>query len=116
MYAAIARIIFFSNSSVVIGPRDDGRACARLDGLTGRVIRRSVVIAHVFDLEANTGRLSDIVRRVADVLGACGEMLRAGEVIIAGSVVPPLFLEPDENTMIFALDPVGSAISRFSST
>ena len=43
-----------------------------------------------------------------------GEGLRAGEIIITGSVVPPLIIEPDETELVFALDPVGSVSVRFT--
>ena len=55
----------------------------------------------------------DIVRHVADVLAAFGERLRAGEIIITGSVVPPLAIEPGEDGITFAVDPVGSVSVRF---
>ena len=41
-------------------------------------------------------RSSTSSRHVADVLAAFGERLRAGDVIITGSIVPPLLVEPDE--------------------
>jgi 2-keto-4-pentenoate hydratase len=47
------------------------------------------------------------------VLAAFGERLRAGEVIITGSVVPPIAIEPDEDGLAFALDPVGTISVRF---
>ena len=53
-------------------------------------------VAQASDLEANTGDLVDLARHVADVLAAFGERLRAGEIIICGSVVPPLFTEPHD--------------------
>jgi len=48
------------------------------------------------------------------VLAAFGERLTAGEVIITGSVVPPLTIEPDERDIAFALDPVGAISVRFT--
>jgi 2-keto-4-pentenoate hydratase len=53
------------------------------------------------------------VRHVADVLAAFGERLRAGEIVITGSVVAPIAIEPDEAGLTFALDPVGSVSVRF---
>jgi 2-keto-4-pentenoate hydratase len=96
---------------VVLGPT---RPDASLYGLTGRLIRRGAEAARTTDLEANTGRIADIVRHVAALLAACGERLRAGEIIIAGSVVTPLFIEPDEAEVAFALDPIGEVTVRFS--
>ena len=56
---------------------------------------------------------SSIVRHVADVLAAFGERLRAGEIIITGSVVPPLSIEPDEDAIAFEVDPLGGVAVRF---
>ena len=46
------------------------------------------------------------------LLAAFGERLRAGEIIITGSVVPPLSIEPDEDAIGFALDPIASVSVR----
>jgi 2-keto-4-pentenoate hydratase len=54
------------------------------------------------------------VRHVADLLGAFGERLRAGDIIIGGSVVPPVLVEPDEPGVAFVLDPVGEVSVRLS--
>jgi 2-keto-4-pentenoate hydratase len=51
---------------------------------------------------------------VADVLAAFGERLRVGEIIITGSVVPPLFVEADETDVAFELDPVGKIAVNFT--
>ena len=53
------------------------------------------------------------MRHVADVLAAFGERLRAGEIIITGSVVPPLTLEPGEDDIAFEVDPLGGVAVRF---
>ena len=98
---------------VVVGPRDFSRAGGKVAGLVGRVTRRGKEFARTSDPEAATGKLADIVRHVADVLGAFGETLRAGEIIIAGSVVLPLFIEPDEDGVMFELDPIGGVSVRF---
>jgi 2-keto-4-pentenoate hydratase len=99
---------------VLLGPKDPSRAGARLEGLTARVRRNGAEIAATADVEANTGRLIDLVRHVADVLAACGERLRAGEFIIAGSVVPPLFLDHADREIAYELAPVGAVGARFS--
>jgi 2-keto-4-pentenoate hydratase len=56
----------------------------------------------------------DIVQHVANVLAAFGERLKAGEIIITGSVVPPLTIEPDENAITFEAAPIGSVSVRFA--
>jgi 2-keto-4-pentenoate hydratase len=98
---------------VVLSGSGPARAGAASDGLTCRVIRRGAESARTTDPQANTGQWIDIVRHVADVLAAFGERLRAGEIIITGSVVPPISLEPDEDGIAFAVDPVGSVSVRF---
>jgi 2-keto-4-pentenoate hydratase len=45
------------------------------------------------------------VRHVADLLPVFGERLRAGEIIITGSIVPPMTVTA-KDTFRFALDPV----------
>jgi len=99
---------------VVLGPRDERFTGARLDGLSARVLRGATEVPAPAALEANTGNLIDIVRHVADVLGAFGETLRAGEFIIAGSIVPPILLEPQEDSVTFALAPLGEIGVRFA--
>ncbi len=98
---------------VILGRCDASRAGCVLDGLTGRILRNGSETARTSDPQANTGDLIDIVRQVADVLAACGERLRAGQIIITGSIVPPLWVEPGEE-MVFHLDPVGSVSIRFA--
>jgi 2-keto-4-pentenoate hydratase len=39
--------------------------------------------------------------------------LRAGQIIITGSIVPPLWVEAGEE-IVFALEPVGSVSIRFA--
>jgi len=83
-------------------------------GLTSRVIRRGAEAAHSIDPEALTGKLPDIVGHVANVLAAFGEKLSAGDVIITGSITPPLMIEPDEDELTHALDPIGEVSVRFT--
>jgi len=99
---------------VLLGPRDAARAGIKLEGLRGRVTRSGKPIEVPADLESNIGRITGIVRHVADTLAAFGEALRAGDFIITGSVTPPLYLEKADNEVIFALDPVGAVSVRFT--
>jgi len=110
--AIVANNIF--QRHVVLGPRDASRAGGNTAGLTGRVIRRGIEAARTTDPEAATGKLIDTVRHVADLLGAFGERRRAGDVIIGGSVTPPVMVEPDEPGVTFALDPIGEVSVRFT--
>jgi 2-oxo-3-hexenedioate decarboxylase len=63
------------------------------------------------DVEALTGRLDEVVAHVARTLDAAGEELREGEVVIAGSVVPPLDVAPGDEVR-YTLDPLGSLTLR----
>ena len=98
---------------VILGHRDGSRAGGRLDGVLARVIRNGDEIARTADPQALTGELIDIVRHVASTVAAYGERLRAGEVIIVGSIVPPLWVEPGEE-LVYALDPIDTVSVRFA--
>jgi 2-keto-4-pentenoate hydratase len=98
---------------VILGACDVSRAGGVLDGLTGHILRNGTEVARTSDPQANTGDLIDIVRHVADVLAAFGEQLRAGHVIITGSIVPPLWVEGGEE-LVFQLDPLGGVSIRFA--
>jgi len=76
---------------VILGPVDKKRAGASLAGLGAAVRINGEGIDLPDDLEANTGPILDVVATVAATLAAMGETLRAGELIIVGSIVPPLF-------------------------
>jgi 2-keto-4-pentenoate hydratase len=98
---------------VVLGGTAPARAGAKSDGLTCRIMRHGKETARTSDPQANTGQWVEIVRHVADVLAAFGETLRAGEIIITGSVVAPLTLEPGEEGIAFEVDPIGGVAVRF---
>jgi len=99
---------------VILGERDASRAGGSAAGLTARVFRRETEVALTNDPEAATGKIVDTVRHVADLLAAFGEKLSAGDVIIAGSVVPPLLVEADETGVAYALDPIGRVSVAFT--
>jgi 2-keto-4-pentenoate hydratase len=90
------------------------RASAATSGLTSRVFRRGKEANVTADPEALTGKLPDIVAHVASTLAAFGEKLAAGDVIITGSITPPLMIEPDETELVHALEPIGEVSIRFS--
>src|SRR5665647_2561819 len=81
---------------------------------TPRRITRDVEVARTGDPEALTGKLIDIVATVANTLAAFGERLSGGDVIITGSITPPLMIERDENAITHALDLIGEVSVRFS--
>ncbi|HKW64376.1 MAG TPA: fumarylacetoacetate hydrolase family protein [Candidatus Acidoferrum sp.] len=90
---------------VVLGRKDPSRAGAILDALTARVIRNTAEIANTMELQTLTGELGEVVQHLAHLLGACGELLLAGQIIIAGSITPPIWVEPGEE-IIFDLHPI----------
>ena len=90
------------------------RASAATSGLTSRVFRRGKEANVTADPEALTGKLPDIVAHVASTLAAFGEKLAAGDVIITGSITPPLVIEPDETELVHVLEPIGEVSIRFS--
>lgn len=90
---------------VILGHADGSRAGCVLDGLVGRIYRNGSEIATVTDPQNLTGNLVDIVHHIATLLIALGERLRAGEVIITGSMVPPIWISPKEEFR-YTLEPV----------
>ena len=97
--------------AVVLGPRSATRTEAPFEGLRGHVFRDGQEVAGTDDPQRLTGELVDVVRNVADLLAAFDEQLRAGDLIITGSIVPPLWVEASEDVR-FELDPVGAVEVR----
>lgn len=98
---------------VILGRGDLGRAGGVLDGLTCRVVRNGNEIASTNDLQSLTGELIDIVRHTANLLAAFGESLQAGQIIIAGSIIPPIWVGPGEE-IVFHLVPLDTISVRFA--
>jgi len=101
---------------IILGHADSTYAGGFLSGLSCRVVRNGSEIAHAADpqsLQALTGELIDIVRHTANLLGAFGEALRAGQLIIAGSITPPLWVASGEE-LVFHLAPIDSISVRFA--
>lgn len=99
------------NRHVILGRADSSRAGCLLDGPVGHVYRNGAEIAAVTDFQALTGDLVDIVQHVADLLADVGEILREGEVIITGSIVPPLWVSAPEEIR-YSLDPIDTLSVR----
>jgi 2-keto-4-pentenoate hydratase len=77
-----------------------------LNGLTGRIFRDGTESASVTALEGNTGDIIDIVRHLAHLLDMFGEKISAGDILITGSITPPIMSTASE-TVRFFLDPIG---------
>lgn len=97
---------------IILGRKDAGRAGGIIPGLTARVAQNSCEVANTNDLEALTGKLIEILRHLADLLAASGELLRAGQIVIAGSITPPIWVRPGEE-ILFHLDPIDTISVRF---
>ncbi|MGI9647216.1 MAG: fumarylacetoacetate hydrolase family protein [Acidimicrobiia bacterium] len=78
------------HKAVILGPPDEGRAGLDITGLVARVNVDGNEVASTDQLEAITGPYPWIVTTVANTLAAYSQLLRRGDVIITGSVIPPL--------------------------
>jgi 2-keto-4-pentenoate hydratase len=82
---------------LIVGPCQATHAGGVVEGLRAHVERCGVEIADTTDLEALTGELISIVQHTANLLGFFGETLDAGHIIIAGSITPPIWVQPGED-------------------
>lgn len=78
------------HEAVIFGKPDPARAGLDISGLWARVLIDGEERAATGELQAITGRYPWIVATVANTLAAHGERLVEGDVIITGSVVPPI--------------------------
>jgi 2-keto-4-pentenoate hydratase len=90
---------------VVLGPVREGHATA--DGITASVRLDGEEVVATDDPTALTGELVEMLRLTAEQLGACGERLSAGDVVIAGSVVKPQPVGPG-GRIEAQVDPLGT--------
>jgi 2-keto-4-pentenoate hydratase len=99
---------------VILGPVDETRTTA--DGIVGRVLRDGEEIASTDNPAALTGELLEVIRLTGELLDACGERLRADDVLITGSVVAPMRVQPGQRLTV-QLGPLGQlAVSLDVST
>jgi 2-keto-4-pentenoate hydratase len=89
----VARNVF--HRAVAFGPTHPGRAGGSLAGITARALRDGRVVAEA-SAAAVAGDLPDLVCLVADLLGASGERLLAGDRIISGALTEPVWVKPGE--------------------
>jgi len=95
---------------VVLGPT----GMAALKQMTGRLYRDDAELASAKDVMAAPGDPRVLIAYVADYLAAFGEQLRAGDLVICGSVTAPFPVEAGDKGMRFVLDPIGDVSVRFS--
>jgi 2-keto-4-pentenoate hydratase len=98
---------------VILGPCEAAHTGGNLLGLNARVLRNGAEMANTSDLEALTGELIANVGHVANLLAHFGETLRAGQIIIAGSITPPIWVESGE-TIGFHLEPLQPIFINFA--
>lgn len=91
--------------AVILAEPDTETEAGALGGLVGRVTRDGTEVTTTTDVEAMTGAIGEILSHSARLLGAFGEGFRVGDVVILGSVVPPLQVRPGE-TIVFAPEPL----------
>ncbi len=84
-----------------------------LNRLAGVVKLNGETVAGVDDLEALTGRVTEVIAHIAGTLSAVGETLSAGEVVICGSIIPPLLVQPGDKVefALGSLPPISVAVS-----
>jgi 2-keto-4-pentenoate hydratase len=95
---------------VLLGPLVEG---ATAGGVSARVLQNGDEAAATADATEATGDPVDLALHVATVVGEAGETLRAGEVVICGSVVPALGVAPGD-TVEVQLDPLGTLTVSFA--
>ena len=100
------------NRNLILGKTDSSRAGGNLDGLLGNITYNGNELPAVTDVQALTGEMIDIVRHTASVLAVFGEVLRAGELIITGSIAPPILVKP-KDVLAYSLEPIDSLSVNF---
>ncbi len=95
---------------VLLGPIVEGASAA---GVSARALKNGDEAASTADATEATGDPVALVLHVANTVGAAGETLRAGEVVICGSVVPALDVAPGDAVEV-QLDPLGSLSVTFA--
>ena len=83
--------------AVVLGDPDPALAGGSIDGVTAAVTHNGVSLQPITDLEALTGRLLEVIAHIADTLAESGEALRAGDVVITGSIIPAIPIGPGQS-------------------
>jgi 2-keto-4-pentenoate hydratase len=97
---------------VALGPTDPTWARRGLGGVGARLLHGGAVRESA-DIGAVLGDPADVVRLVADTLGAFGETLRAGDRIISGSLTRPVAVSLGD-IVVADLGPLGAVEARFS--
>jgi 2-keto-4-pentenoate hydratase len=94
---------------VIVGPA----GIAPLEQMTGRLFRNETEAVSTKDVIALPGDPRTLIAYVADYLAAFGKTLRAGDLVICGSVTAPVPVEASDEAMRFVLDPIGEVSVRY---
>jgi 2-keto-4-pentenoate hydratase len=100
---------------VILTGCNNAYAGGNLSGLNARVFHNGAEIADTSKFEALTGELITNVGHVANLLAQFGETLHAGQIIIAGSITPPIWVQPGE-TIGFHLEPLQPIFIHFAAS
>ena len=108
--AVLAGNIF--HRAVILDRPASSRAGGNVAGMRARITNKGTEIADTTDLEALTGSLVSILGHTSRLLQKAGARLQAGEVVIAGSIVPPIPVRPgDEITFeLVPLSPISVTV------
>ena len=105
---AILRANIFQRH-VLLGPVTEG---ASPDDVKLRVVVDGEEVAAGDEVTEATGGLDGLVKHVAETLKAAGAELERGDMVICGSIVPALDVEPGQ-TVEVSLEPLGSLTVSF---
>jgi 2-keto-4-pentenoate hydratase len=94
---------------VLLSPVTEG---ATTDDVVLKVVVEGEEVAAADDVTEATGAIDGLVKHVAKTLKAVGEELERGDVVICGSIVPALDVEPGQ-TVEVRLEPLGSLTVSF---
>ena len=98
---------------LILGKCEASHSGGVLAGLNARVILTGKELANTSDFEALTGELITIVAHVADLLSFFGETLCAGQIIITGSITPPIWVQGGDS-LVFHLEPQAPISAGFT--
>jgi len=102
------------HACVILGPKDESFAGGDPTGLKCIATRDGVEDVNTDELEAVTGKLVDVTRTIARLIGTHGPGIKAGDFIIAGSITaPPLFVESPQE-ISYSLGSIGTLDIKFT--
>lgn len=100
------------HKGVILGTPDPDRRGGELSGLEARVRLGDQELVRTNRLEDMTGRLVEVIAHLSGLLADHGETMRAGEVVICGSVIPPIDLSPGTSVRfeLYPMEPISVTV------